>query len=123
MRSFGLGRAKRGENPPIRRWFSHKDNLDFRKNVLPEFVEPNDVELALKFPPGISSAEEKVLYALWHEGDQCFCNLRILTGLSDAELRRTLSRLVNQSRVVERKPTRQTDRYSGQEWCCFGLAA
>lgn len=55
-------------------------------------------ELQLRFPSDLERtvvpAVSKVVHALWHEGEQCYCNLKLLTGLPRAELNDALHRLL-----------------------------
>jgi hypothetical protein len=64
---------------------------------------PRDIPLRLRFPKPIESPEHKVIYTLWREGEQCYCNLRILTGLSEAEIRPALRKLLDNKRVVRKQ--------------------
>lgn len=60
---------------------------------------PNDISLQLDFPVAISTPYEKLLYSLRREGEQCYCNLRVLTGLSESEIRPALRQLLEEKRV------------------------
>ncbi len=54
---------------------------------------PRDIPLTLDFRE-IPQPELKILNALWREGDQCFCNLKILTELQEDTLREALRGLL-----------------------------
>ena len=61
---------------------------------------PRDIPLQLQFPSQIASPTEKVVYSLWHEGEQCYCNLRMLTGLSESELHEAIVSLLRSDQIV-----------------------
>lgn len=58
------------------------------------------VRLKLDFPTDVQNAGEKVRYTLGHEGTQCFCNLRLLTGLSGEDLFQALEELRDKGVVI-----------------------
>ncbi len=58
--------------------------------------------LVLTFPREIDTPINKVLYALWHDGDQCYCNLHLRTGLTTSELKRALKFLIDEEHQVIR---------------------
>jgi len=61
---------------------------------------PNDIGLQLNFPEFIHSPENKIIYTLWREGDQSFCNLAILTGLTGGKFKNALKALRQKGKVV-----------------------
>ena len=62
---------------------------------------PKSVGLRMYFPDGVETAEQKVVFSLWMSGgDQCFCNLMLLTGLEEEELRGAIRDLKQSARVT-----------------------
>lgn len=59
---------------------------------------PRDIPLALDFRE-IPQPELRILNTLWREGDQCFCNLKILTELQEDPLREALRGLLPEDLV------------------------
>lgn len=62
---------------------------------------PKDIRIQLEYPTEIASAENKVIYSLWKEGDQSFCNLQLLLGISQDQLETTLNTLLRKKRVLK----------------------
>ncbi|MEJ2455564.1 MAG: hypothetical protein P8103_15605 [Candidatus Thiodiazotropha sp.] len=61
---------------------------------------PNDIGLQLDFPESVQSPEEKVLYALWREGDQSLSSTFLLTGLPTNELKAAVEKLSSENRII-----------------------
>lgn len=59
----------------------------------------NNFVLKMRFPEGIRTDEETVIYTLWRSGEQCYCNLRLLTNLPEERLKNVLRSLRDQGRV------------------------
>lgn len=59
------------------------------------------IGIQLEFPKEITSAENKVIYSLWREGDQSFYNLQLLVGISQDQLDTTLTTLLRKKRVLK----------------------
>lgn len=64
---------------------------------------PNDIGLSLDFPEQVNTPRDRLLYTLWREGEQCYCNLRILTGLNEEKIREALKSLRDEGRIRRRK--------------------
>jgi hypothetical protein len=67
--------------------------------AVPKNAVPRDIGLQLDFPESVSDTKHKVLYALWKEGEQCYCNLRLLTGLSEQDIRPAIRGLIDAGQV------------------------
>lgn len=64
---------------------------------------PADIGLRLVFPEAVDTPEKKVIYALYKEGDQCLCNLKLLTGLPQDLLTGALRTLSKSGPVKKEK--------------------
>ena len=80
---------------------------------------PYDSPLQIAFPRRIEEPEAKVIYALWREGDQPFCNLHLLTNFSRSELKRAINKLTAENRL--RKNSALGPELLGEEMATFSL--
>lgn len=84
------------------------------------FTVPDDIRLSIHFPPGVDDPYAKVVYALRREGQQCYCNLRMLTGLKPKEFKKALRELIDDGRVDKESFPQALDGLD-DEMTCFSL--
>jgi len=65
--------------------------------MVTEFLKADSVRLA--FPDEVSTPAERVLFALWKEGNQSYVRLMLRTGLRRGEFDTALNQLEEHGRV------------------------
>ena len=80
--------------------------LDPLTNFGPDTVEkviiPRDTGLDLEFPSEAQDPQNRIIYALWKEGEQPFSNLVLLSGLGYQQAKGAVNSLLEQNRIQQR---------------------